>query len=405
MLDSSEFTHIARDAGFDFFTGVPCSLLTSLINEVIADPQISYVGATSEGEACGIAAGAWLAGKSPVVILQNSGLGNTINPLTSLHHSFRIPALMLVTWRGEPGVPDEPQHDVMGHATHALLDAIGIAHAPLPSSAEALAQALNEARRSMDETGLPFVFIVRKGQIGGTCLALPPVKRSITPLSPAFEPQNLVSIAGDGNNAPASTRFEVLSEIVAAAPDDSAIIATTGKTGRELFTVSDSPQHLYVVGSMGCASAMGLGIALNSDRPVIIADGDGAALMKLGNLATIGHQQPGNLIHILLDNGVHDSTGGQATVSPGIDFAAIATACGYRTSVVTTRARDMGQLIDLALSQPGPHFIQAIIAPGSIQKLGRPDIGPDVVARRMRNFLSAARAPAISMPPEHIAAA
>lgn len=400
MLDSSEFTQIARDAGFDFFTGVPCSLLTSLINEVIADPKISYVGATSEGEACGIAAGAWLAGKSPVVILQNSGLGNTINPLTSLHHSFRIPALMLVTWRGEPGVPDEPQHDVMGSATHALLDAIGIPHAPLPSSEAGLAQAFDEARRSMDETGLPFVFIVRKGQIGGACPALPEVKRVTSFVSPRFaSPRQSDSIA------PASTRFEVLSAIVAAAPQDGAIVATTGKTGRELFTVSDRPQHLYVVGSMGCASAMGLGIALNSDRPVIVADGDGAALMKLGNLATIGHQQPGNLIHVLLDNGVHDSTGGQATVSPGVDFAAIAAACGYRTSVATTRADDIGELISAALMQPGPHFIQAIIAPGSIEKLGRPDIGPDAVARRMRNFLSAPRHPAISMAPEHIAAA
>src|SRR3546814_4314128 len=120
------------------------------------------------------------------------------------------------------------------------------------------------------------------------------------------------------------------SDLLSIVPDEAAIVATTGKCGRELFTLADGEQHLYQVGSMGCASAMGLGVALNVRRPVIVLDGDGAALMKMGSMATIGAEAPANLIHILLDNGVHDSTGGQQTASPGVDFARVALACGYR---------------------------------------------------------------------------
>ena len=143
--------------------------------------------------------------------------------------------------------------------------------------------------------------------------------------------------------------------------------ATTGKTGRELFTLDDRPQQLYQVGSMGCASAMGLGIALNTQRPVLVLDGDGAALMKLGAMATIGAHAPGNLIHVLLDNGVHDSTGRQATVSPTVDFAAVAQACGYpRAYSCDSEAGFAGALEAAVADGPRPVLIHASIAPGSL---------------------------------------
>lgn len=393
MIEANIFTALARQAGFDFYTGVPCSLLTGLINDIIADDAVEYVGATSEGEACGIAAGAWLAGRNPVVMLQNSGLGNTINPLTSLNHSFRIPMLMLVTWRGEPGDHDEPQHEIMGRSMHGLLDAIAIPHAPFPHSVDELPAALSQAKASMDKTGLPFVFVVRKGQIGSACPA-PATRPRAVDFAPVLQ-------CGDGETP---TRYAVLSALTAHMPADAAVIATTGKTGRELFTACDRDQHLYVVGSMGCASAMGLGAALSTARPVVVLDGDGAALMKLGNLATVGQVKPINFIHILLDNGVHDSTGAQATASPGVNFAMVASACGYASAAIATDCAAVTAALQQALKTPGPHFIQALIRPGSIEKLGRPTIGPVAVARRMRRFITGEELPLPAEEPHLVAA-
>ena len=172
-----------------------------------------------------------------------------------------------------------------------------------------------------------------------------------------------------------------------------AIIATTGKCGRELFTLADRPQHFYQVGSMGCASAMGLGVACNVDRPVVVLDGDGAALMKLGNLATIGAYRPRNLIHLLLDNGVHDSTGGQPTVSAGVGFASIATACGYARAFAVDSLAGMSTALADSFRGEGPTLIHARIKPGSISPLGRPTIPPVEVAERFRRFLHSAASP------------
>jgi phosphonopyruvate decarboxylase len=184
------------------------------------------------------------------------------------------------------------------------------------------------------------------------------------------------------------TRAAVLERLLAHLPAAAAVIATTGKTGRELFTLADRPQHLYQVGSMGCASAMGLGVALHTDRPVVVLDGDGAALMKLGTLATIGARAPANLVHVVLDNGVHDSTGGQPTVSPSVEFDAVALACGYATGTACDDAAGVAQAVTAALAAPGPHLVHARIAPGSLEHLGRPTVTPAEVARRFRSFLA-----------------
>ena len=377
MIEADFLLSEAKARGFDFFTGVPCSFLTPIINRAISDRETAYVGATSEGEAVAIASGAWLAGRETVVMCQNSGLGNTINPLTSLNHPFRIPTLMFVTWRGQPGLSDEPQHELMGEITDVLIRDIGVGCSHLPETSEELGTALDAAKASMQERNLPYAFVVAKDTVVDAGLD----QVDLAPLPPG----TYRDLSDDGTRA---SRYETLEKVVLEAPDSAALIATTGKCGRELFTIADREQHLYQVGSMGCASAMGLGVALNVDRPVIVLDGDGAALMKMGSLATIGAQAPGNLIHIVLDNGVHDSTGGQATVSPIVDFARVALACGYRTGTVIDNLDGFGEAIRNALASEGPHMIHARIMPGSLEKLGRPTVKPSEVARRFKEFLA-----------------
>ena len=375
-IQASAFLAEAKQRGFDFYTGVPCSFLTPLINRVISDAGMRYVGAASEGEAVAVAAGAWLAGRETVVMCQNSGLGNTVNPLTSLNWPFRIPTLMVVTWRGQPGLKDEPQHALMGQIMARLLDDIDVRHDRFPRAAGEIASALDRAQSAMRETTLPFAFVMEKGSVADEGLEQPAV---------AFAARGPCEDRLSGGERP--TRFAALERLLSIVPQSAAIIATTGKCGRELFTLADRPQHLYQVGSMGCASAMGLGVALNSARPVVVLDGDGAALMKLGSLATIGAEAPANLIHVLLDNGVHDSTGGQATVSANVDFAQVAVACGYAAA---SRADDLGGFeaaLKAAFAASGPQLIHLRISPGSLAKLGRPTVKPEDVARRFRDFV------------------
>ena len=378
MIEADAFLGPARRAGFDFYTGVPCSFLTPIINRVISDRAIAYVAAASEGEAVAIAAGAWLAGHRTVVMCQNSGLGNAVNPLTSLNYPFRIPTLMIVTWRGGPGIEDEPQHRLMGPITPALLDVIRIPHRGFPTSESEVPEALAAAEAGMQESDLPFALIMEKGAVRDDGIDPPP-----SPAPVAGEGQDL----RDGGRLP--MRMAVLERLLEELPEQAAVIATTGYCGRELFTIADRPQHLYKVGSMGCAGGTGLGVALNAKRPVVVLDGDGAALMKLGTMATVGAYAPGNLIHVVFDNGVYESTGGQPTVSATVDFSAVALACGYRRAVSCDGLAGFAQGLAGALAQPGPHLIHMRVRPGTAEKLGRPTVAPHEVARRFRDFVTA----------------
>jgi phosphonopyruvate decarboxylase len=381
MIQGDDFIDAAAKAGIGFYTGVPCSFLTPLLNAVIGNASTRYVGATSEGEAVAIAAGAWLAGKTTAVMCQNSGLGNMVNPLTSLNWSFRIPTLLIVTWRGQPGLKDEPQHELMGEITGDLLDTMRIARAPFPSEPEAIAAALQTAAAHMDGAVLPYAFVLAKGAVADTRLrqsALPP-REAITP-------------AGVFCGGTPPRRVEVLERIAAALPAGAGIVATTGFCGRELYSLKDEPRNFYVVGSMGGASAIGLGAALNHPGEIVILDGDGAALMKLGNMATIGAQAPKNLTHIILDNGMHESTGGQMTVSAGVDFAAIAAAAGYAHVARADRLEDVEGLLAAALAVPGPRLLHMRVGPSNIANLPRPTVAPPDFARRFRDFLAGARA-------------
>lgn len=377
MIKAAQFIVEAGRQGFDFYTGVPCSFLTPLINGVLNDRTLAYVGATSEGEAVAIAAGAWLAGRRTVVMCQNSGLGNAVNPLTSLNAPFRIPTLFVTTWRGQPGIPDEPQHAVMGRITHDLITLVGLDQAPFPAVPQAIAPTLAEACGRMAENGLPYALVMAKGTVADEELRA--AARPLPPTGRRFD---------DAGAGPLPSRLAVLEGFLGLTDEDTAVIATTGKCGRELFTLADRPQHLYQVGSMGGAGAMGLGVALNTDKKVVVFDGDGALLMKMGNLATIGAYAPANLVHVVLDNGVHDSTGGQATVSASVDFALVALACGYRYAARCRTLEGFGQALREAQEASGPALLHVRIAPGSLDKLGRPTIGPADVARRFKAFLT-----------------
>jgi len=234
VIKADAFLDPAKQTGTDFFTGVPCPFLTPIINRAISDPGLGYVAAASEGEAVAIASGAWLAGRGTAVMMQNSGLGNAVNPLTSLNFPFRIPSLLIVTWRGGPGLNDEPQHELMGDVTPDLLDVIRVAHAPFPNEEAKIDGALAEARAHMDETGLPFAFIMQKGDVADAALDAAGVAAR-----PAGRRLDLCA----GGTRP--SRMATLERLLACLPETAALIATTGKSGRELFTLADRPQHLY----------------------------------------------------------------------------------------------------------------------------------------------------------------
>jgi len=381
MIQAQTFIAAAAARGLDFYSGVPCSFLTPLINRVInasaEGSSLDYVGAASEGEAVAIASGAWLGGRGGVVICQNSGLGNCINPLTSLNAPFRIPLLLVTTWRGQPGVKDEPQHELMGRITQQMLSLCDVPNRPFPKHDAEIGPVLDAACHRFGTDSLPFGLVMEQDSVAAEAL----VRTQSNPL-PAGERIDL------RRHAERPGRAATLERLLAIIPDEAAVIATTGKCGRELFTLSDRSQHLYQVGSMGGASGMALGVALTvPDRLVVVLDGDGAALMKLGSLATVGARQPRNVVHVLLDNGVHDSTGGQDTVSASVDFAAVASACGYRRAISVDDLAGFEQAFGLAVAGSGPTLIHARIMPGSMAVLGRPTIAPHEVARRFRAFL------------------
>jgi phosphonopyruvate decarboxylase len=310
-------------------------------------------------------------------MFQNSGLGNAVSPLTSLHQITRLPTLLIVTWRGEPGgKPDEPQHRLMGAVTPALLDLMEIPWAPFPQASDGIGPALERATAHMDASQTPYALIMSHGAVAPYPLASTAAQQPPGPEPhPAMAPPAVLPCRGD-----------VLAAIRAAAGPRDALLATTGYTGRELYALGDEERQLYMVGSMGCVSSLALGVALcRPARRVVAIDGDGAALMRLGALATIGHEAPPNLVHVLLDNGCHESTGGQATAAASVDFARIAAACGYRR--VVRAATPDAVAAAVADPAPGPTFVAVRIRPGTSANLPRPTVTPEAVAERMRRFL------------------
>jgi phosphonopyruvate decarboxylase len=395
MIEARHFVEAARERGFDWYAGVPCSYLTPLINYVLQDSSLHYHSMANEGDAVALIAGVTLASdtdrlrKRGIAMMQNSGLGNAVSPLTSLTWTFRLPQLLIITWRGQPGVPDEPQHALMGPITPTLLDTMDIRWELFPTESYAIGSALDRAVAHMNATGGSYAFLMQKGSVAPHALAAGTsvIKDRSTRSSAVIELQH-------GTRENSVLRADALRQIIARTPSQStAVFASTGFCGRELYAIEDRPNHLYMVGSMGCVAILALGLALaRPDVRVVALDGDGAALMRMGAFATVGAYGPSNLQHLLLDNGVHESTGGQATVSPHISFGQIAAACGYAASLETN---DL-QKFDRWLAAPpleGPRFARLLMRAGTSSNLPRPLASPaDVKIRFMLHFRLTAEA-------------
>ena len=374
MLNAIDLCRDLAARGFGLFSGVPCSFLDNLINA--ASRQNRYVIAANECDAVAIAAGAGIAGDKGVVLMQNSGLTNAISPLTSLTWTFGLPVLGFVSLRGEPGLGDEPQHELTGRITTELLDLMEIPWEILSVDPEDTAGQLDRAA-AVFESGRSFFFVVRKNSFQ----AVAPAERQAWRGHAAGVPPSV--------RADLPLRHDVLAAVSDWRDPGDLLIATTGKTGRELHDIADAAGNLYLVGAMGCAAPLGLGLALSHpDRRILVIDGDGALLMRMGNLATLGRYAPANLLHLVLDNNAHDSTGGQATVSDSVDFPALAAACGYPRVVRAGGITALVAALDAWRSEPAPSFVYLQIAAGSKQQPGRPGLTPCDVLRRLRQHLS-----------------
>ena len=389
MIEAAQFVEAARERGFDWYAGVPCSYLTPFINYVLQDETLNYVSAANEGDAVALIAGVALGAsgvhnaRRGISMMQNSGLGNAVSPLTSLTWTFKLPQLLIVTWRGQPGVADEPQHALMGPVTPAMLDTMEIPWELFPTAADAIGPALDRATAHMDSTGRPYALVMQKGSVA-------PYKLNKKGLSGVRqralnERAKVESFEGTGERV---SRRDALQRVIAHTPKESTVVlASTGFCGRELYAIDDRENQVYLVGSMGCVTPMALGLALSRpDLNVVALDGDGAALMRMGVFATLGAYGPSNLTHLLLDNGAHESTGGQATVSQGVEFARIASACGYALALDGDDLSIIDRLFD-AKEVDGVRFARLSINTGTPSDLPRPSITPEDVRRRLQTHI------------------
>ena len=387
-MQIDDFADILRRHGISHGAGVPCSFFTPLVNHMMVDPELDYTSATSEGEAVAIAAGLTTAGKPAFALMQNSGLGNAVNPITSMLYIYSIPVTLLVSHRGEPGKPDEPQHALMGRITEALSELCGLrTHVLDPARfADQLGAALGD--------GVPAAFICRKGTLKGgpeaPDLDLRFTTRATAPANTGtFRAELRREQALDAAREVLNRGLEGTGQSDGAIP---AVICTTGKLSRELYELDDTDfskkNRFYMVGSMGCAAGFGLGVAhAQPSRPAIVLDGDGALLMKLGTLATIGSIAPSNYHHVVFDNGAHDSTGGQPTASPAVDFATAALACGYRYAETLSDRDAFVDALSRQVTMEGPTLLRMIIHAGARKDLGRPKLDPRDGYLRFAAFL------------------
>ncbi|MET3849137.1 MULTISPECIES: phosphonopyruvate decarboxylase [Paenibacillus] len=373
-MDTKIFGEELRKLGFTFFSGVPCSYLKSLINYSIN--EFDYVAAANEGDAVAIASAAYIGGQKSVVLMQNSGLTNAVSPLTSLIYPFRIPLLGFVSLRGEPGVPDEPQHELMGKITTNLLELMDVEWQYLSGDLEEAKKQLIQANEQISRNR-PFFFVVKKGTFDAE-----PLKKQQN----SIRSNRILRCAHKDNQMPA--RHEALAVINSVKDGDTIQLATTGKTGRELYEIEDASNNLYMVGSMGCVSSFGLGLALSQPgKNIVVIDGDGSLLMRMGSLATNGYYSPNNMIHILLDNNAHESTGGQSTVSHNIDFVNIAASCGYTRAIHVHNLEELKACLQEWKKTKGLTFLYMKISMQSKDQLARPSIKPHEVKERLERFI------------------
>jgi len=375
MVHPKQFVGALAHAGVTFFTGVPDSLLKDFLAYVEAEvPAERHITAANEGGAIGIAAGYHLAtGKVPAVYMQNSGLGNAVNPLTSLADKevYAIPLVLIVGWRGEPGVKDEPQHVKQGRITTALLETLEIPYAVIDPGMDAQAVAGEVAR------------IVEVARAGSRPAALV-IRAGV------FEPHHTAARPA----AYALGREEAIAMVIGGLSLGDIVVSTTGKISRELY---ESRKHrgegtqndFLTVGSMGHASQIALGIARQKPgRQVVCLDGDGATLMQLGGLATIGWVKPKNFRHIVLNNCAHESVGGQPSAAAATDLAAAARSCGYASVLTVETKADLEEALRTLPAVPAPAFLEIKVSLGSRKDLGRPKETPQENKKGFMDYLN-----------------
>ncbi len=360
MMYILDFVFQLSDMGVSFYTGVPDSQLKPLCNYLMDEYSISdnHIIAANEGNAVALAAGHYLStGNIPCVYLQNSGLGNIINPVASLLNDrvYGIPCIFVVGWRGEPGLKDEPQHDFQGEITLKLLDVMDIAYMVIDkdTNIEELQHKKSDFKVLLG-AGKSVAFVIKKGGL-------------------TYEKKVYYK------NKHTLLREQIIERIVDVANED-IIVSTTGKTSRELFEIRESKgqSHKYdflTVGSMGHSSSIALGIALNKpNKRVWCIDGDGALLMHMGSMAIIATKSPKNYVHVVINNSAHESVGGMPTVADKMDLVQIALGCGYRYAYSVDKLDELNCVLEKL--DEGPVFIEVKSAIGSRADLGRPTTTP-----------------------------
>lgn len=375
MISPKTFAAALSKNGINFFTGVPDSLLKDFC-AYIADtaPSASHVIAANEGNAVALAAGHYLAtGDIGLVYMQNSGLGNSVNPLVSLadRDVYGIPIILLIGWRGEPGAKDEPQHVKQGKVTLELLRTLGIPHEVLPKTEAGVKKTVGKALAHVRKVKAPYALVVRAATF-----------KHYEPKKKIFKPRT----AG-------IMREEALAIISEEFGREDIVVSTTGKTSRELFELRERRNEghgkdFLTVGSMGHASQIALGIALaHPNRKVFCLDGDGALIMHMGALAVIGHEAPRNFKHIILNNSAHESVGGQPTAALSMDVCLVAQACGYKKIFRASSKESLQGSMGAFKKARGPAALEVVIQQGSRRDLGRPTTSPKENKELFMDFL------------------
>lgn len=379
MTEARAVFEAAVAGGVGFFAGVPDSHLAPFCRYVaLSAPEGRHLVATSEGGAVALACGHFLGtGELPLVYLQNSGLGNAVNPLLSLADPgvYSIPMVLMVGWRGEPGVPDEAQHRPQGKAMEGMLVAMELPYRilhpqpALPARLAGNAALVAEACAWARDRGGPVVLLVRKGVFS------PYAPDDPQPADGDLPPSRG---AADNGESHSLTREKAIGLVLDHLPERSAVIATTGMTSRELAEARTARGEVgegdfLMVGSMGHASQIALGVArARPEHRIYCLDGDGAILMHLGGLALMGTEGTGNLVHIILNNGAHDSVGGQPSVGFRVDFPALALGCGYRAALRVSTEDALGRALEEFRTAEGPVLLEVILKLGTWPGVGRP---------------------------------
>jgi len=373
VIDTSKFYKALINRKVDFFTGVPDSLLKDICAYISDNaPEERHIIAANEGASVGLAVGNYLAsGKLPLVYMQNSGFGNTVNPLLSIADDdvYGVPILLLIGWRGEPGIKDEPQHVKQGRVSEELLIAMQIPYQIIDKNSD-VNTVLDEAVSKAVEEKKPYALLVRKG---------------------SFEKYKLKK---DTISSFPLNREGAVKLIIDELNDNDIVVSTTGKTSREVFEhrVALGQTHekdFLTVGAMGHTSSIAIGIAIEKkDRNVICLDGDGSVLMHMGSLAINGMMKKlKNFKHIVINNGAHDSVGGQPTVGFEIDFPKIANACGYTLVDTAFEVDDIKKKIVTMMNHKGRAFLELKVNKGAREELGRPTRTPKENKVAFQQFL------------------